>query len=90
MSRFSFCASTIYFGAAAAAQSAIQFLVSPKKFGPAQNSLGPVEGQGIKVKEWSETKIRSRTLNMIKIVDMILAQLIQSNPPYIVQPKVGD
>jgi hypothetical protein len=25
-----------------------QFLVWPKKFGPAQNMLGPVEGQGFK------------------------------------------
>ena len=30
------------------ALNAIQFLVWPKKFGLAQNSLGPVEGQGIR------------------------------------------
>ena len=32
-----------------AALNAIQFLVWLKKFGPAQNILGPVEGQGISV-----------------------------------------
>ena len=40
---FSYCAGTKSFGAA---PNAIQFLVWSKKFGPAQNILGPVEGQG--------------------------------------------
>ena len=39
----SYCASTKPFGEAL---NAIQFLVWPKMFGPAQNILGPVEGQG--------------------------------------------
>ena len=43
-SKFSFCATTKCFGMA---QNAIQFLVGPKKYGPEQNSLGHVEGQGI-------------------------------------------
>ena len=30
-------------------QNVYQFLVCPRKFGPAQNVLGPVEGQGISV-----------------------------------------
>ena len=38
-----FCASRNIFEAAL---NAIQFSVGPKKIGPAQNILGPVEGQG--------------------------------------------
>ena len=39
---FSFCADTKSFGAVL---NVIQFLVRPKKFGPAENILGHVEGQ---------------------------------------------
>jgi hypothetical protein len=43
-SKFGFCAGTKVFEEAL---NAIEFLNLLKKFGPAQKSLGPVEGQGI-------------------------------------------
>ena len=43
--QLSFCAGTKVFEEAL---NAVKFLVWLKKFGPAQNILGPVKGQGIK------------------------------------------
>ena len=43
-SKIGFCAGTKVFEEAL---NAVKFLGWPKKFGPAQNILGPVKGQGI-------------------------------------------
>ena len=53
-SKFGFCAGTKFFEEAL---NAVKFLGWLKKFGPAQNILGPVKGQGI---SWFEDTVKSR------------------------------
>ena len=59
-SKFIFSGSVIFFGVA---PNAIQFLVWLKIFGPVQNILGPVKGQGINIghcntEHWSKVDFK--------------------------------
>ena len=60
------------------AQNVYKFLVRPKKFGPAQNVLGPVEGRGIRVQ--SEYRASKKYWNRRPLKFLIDTKWILNDP----------